>query len=265
MMQFVLTCKENLKKSLYSKFQNLENMYDFVVKVIEKSLNQQTKMTNDTIRFPIRDKITDEIFHTSPSTERIIQISPDMWTRIMGYRGYFISSFYLPKCGKIFLKQDNWCLCNLIHESLHGVSSLSKESFAATNLEFVTEGLTELLTGYVIKSSFRKCYGYWRSIGPCFLVAYLDFVKIWFYLGKKIRFRKIVSVYLDADLRRPFYAIVDVLRSEGVNIRNVFHPYARYLDIESRFKDELSKVFGSDFAEYMDTRVTEIDLSRLRL
>ena len=113
---------------------------------------------------------------------------------------YRISSFYRPKCGKIFLKHDNWRLCNFIHESLHSVSSLSKESFVATNLEFVTEGLTELLTGYVIKSVFRKCYGYWRSIRPCFLVTYLDFVKIWFYLGTKIRFRKIVSVYLDANL-----------------------------------------------------------------
>ena len=54
-------------------------------------------------------------------------------------------------------------------------------------------------------------------------------------------------------------SLVELGKKEGYRIKNVFFPYDPNANLESRFTDELSEVFGTDFDEYLasDIRLLE--------
>jgi hypothetical protein len=129
----------------------------------------------------------------------------------------------------------------------------------------MTEGITELLTGWILKARFADCYGTWQHLDDCcFLTPYERYVKPWFYLcSHVITIDQLLTLYLDNSLRSPIAALVKLLRQAGLSdFKNIFRvPYAASFEM---FLDELHDALGQDFADFQGSPITNFDLSECR-
>jgi len=253
------TKRETMRNFLLSQHKNLEGVYDFLVSTIDNSVRRKTIGVNPVLKHDIRCCYTGEVIRKSPSEEGVLKLSRGDWRRVFGRDRLDYIAIYLPLDGKIYLQEDMWCLCNFVHETLHSRSILSKKNGPYPNLYFVYEGITELLTGWILQSEFKECFSSWTTIEICFLKIYLRWVKIWNYFSWKIGIKKIIDIYFDYSLTDPLEALVELAINKGYKIKNVFSPYDPNTDLESKFTDELSEVFGTDFDEYLasDIRLLE--------
>jgi len=258
-------CSEarTVKEGLYSGHGSLRGVEDFLIEVLEDACHSKTTRTNQCREFSTRNIYTGSEYSRSPSSETVVEIDAGIWTQVWNtpYRDLILSVYY-PKCGKIFLRGDcNWCLCNLIHEILHSRSCLSKSPSARENLEFVTEGTTELLTGWILRGRFDDCYSTWQQLDSCcFLTNYERYVKAWFYLCTRvITISDLSSLYLDNSLRSPFLELIKLLRGAGLRgFKNVFRDLDS-VDFEM-FLDEVGKAVGEDFAVFQASPPSKLDL-----
>jgi hypothetical protein len=248
-----------MRDFLLSQHKNLEGVYEYLVSTIDNTVGRKTTRANPLLECDIRCCYTGEVLRKSPSEEGVLKISHGNWSRVFGRNRIDYLAIYLPFDGKIYLQEDMWCLCNFVHETLHSRSVLSKKNGPYPNLRFVYEGITELFTGWILQSEFKECFGSWSTIETCFLKPYLRWVKLWNYFSWKVGIKRIIDVYFDCSLTDPLEALVKLAIKKQYNIKNVFSPYDPNTDLESRFTNELSEVFGRDFDEYLasDIRLLE--------
>ena len=192
-----------MRNFLLSLNKSLERVYECLVSIIDNTVRRKTIRVNPVLDCDIRCCYTREIIRRSSSEEYLLKISRGDWRRIFGGYRSGAPAIYLPSDGKIYLQEDEWCLCNFVHETLHSRSNLSKRDGPYRNLKFVYEGITELLTGWFLQSEFQECFSSWSTIETCFLKPYLRRAKIWNYFSWKIGIERIIDLYFDCGLKDP--------------------------------------------------------------
>jgi len=254
-----------MREALLSQHKNHEGVYEHLVAVINSASSRKTTMVNQVLTSELRCCYTSELIKSSPSKERVLEIPRDNWIRVFGYDRSVVDAFaiYSPSDGKICLQRDKWCLCNFVHETLHSRSILSKKDGPYRNLKFVYEGITELLTGWLLQDAFKECFSVWSKIETCFLKSYQRWVKMWNYFSWRIGIQRIINIYFDCNLTDPLQGLVQLAVDKGYNIQNVFSPYEPYVNLESRFTNELSTSFGADFDEYMSSDITFLEPGKI--
>jgi len=234
--------------------------------LIEEGLNVRTTRAVPLQKCLIKDKITSRTIMELKPSEEIIEVSIDRFSKIIGFVEENIAGSYCTKTGRIFMIKKEWCFSNLIHEALHSRSSFSKMSPPPSNLQFVYDGLTELLTGVVLSRKIPDCYRKWQILNSCFLEPYLAFVKPWYYLTFKIDVSPIKSLYFNTKVKRPYEELGRLLEQLlESKFQNVFSNYrSDDYSISDRFNDQLAKIFPKDFAEFQMTPLTRIELDHFK-
>jgi hypothetical protein len=231
-----------------------------LVESIEKAFCVKTSRVNSPCDCEIKDRATLKTVAKLDTSEEIIELSLDVFSRIAGYNEGVVSSYH-PKSGRIFLIKGKWCFSNLIHEILHSRSTFSKET-PPSNLEFISEGLTELLVGLVLKKTVPCCYEKWRTMDSCFLNPYEKFVKPWYYLASKADFAPIISLYFDVTEKRPIEKLGKLLeKAHDSKLEELLLNYDPHnMTLFQNFTDRLGTIYSPDFAEFQGTSLTRIDL-----
>jgi hypothetical protein len=255
----ILHCseRESVCKALITQHGNLEGVYEYLVGVINKATVRKTTMVNQVLSTELRCFYSNEFIKISPPEEDVLEIPEGDWIKIFGYDRSVLDAFavYLPSDGKIYLRKDEWCLCNFVHETLHSRSVLSRKDGPYRNLKFAYEGITELLTGWLLHVEFPNCFSVWSKLETCFLKSYERWVKMWNYFSWKIGIQGMVDIYFDCNLTDPLQTLVELAVGKNYDIQNVFSSYEAYTDLESRCVNELSRSFGTDFDEYMSSDI----------
>ena len=173
------------------------------VRFIEEAIDVKTSRAKPLCDCEVEDRITSTPMMKLKASQEIVEVSCTKFTRIIGYYEERIAGSYHPKTGRIFLIEGEWCFSNLIHETLHSRSSLSQRDPPPKNLLFVSEGLTELLVGLILKRNISPCYEKWQIVNSCFLSPYAKFVKPWLFLTYKVDLEPIISLYFNAREQNP--------------------------------------------------------------
>jgi len=234
---------------------SFEEIFDSVVGMIDEASRRKTTQANPTLEHDLRCCQTSETLRKSYSDEHVTEIPHGDWTRIFGYSRYYYPSLYWPLDGRIYLQKNRWCFSNLLHETLHSRSAFSKKNGPCLNLYFLYEGLTELITGWILQLKLNECFGSWSAMKTCFLRSYAKWAKMWNYFSWKMGIEEVIGIYLNCSLTDPFQALVSLGNAKGYTIKNVFRPYDSAANLESAFRNELSNAFGSDFDEYMHGQI----------
>lgn len=256
-IQMVHPCDVYIEASkFFSNPKDCESCHREAVEFIEEAINVKTSRVKSLKDCGIMDKRTSTLIMELRASQEVVELPFDELTKIIGYRKEGVVGSYHPKTGRIFLIEEEWCFSNLIHETLHSRSAFSKKDLAQSNLLFVSDGLTEFLVGLVLKRKISSCYKKWQIVNDCFLSPYEKWVKPWYYLTSKADFKPIISLYFDVKEQNPLEKLGKVLQElisgEFENIFLNYNPTERMLF--DRFKDQLGKVYGKDFADFQDSQ-----------
>lgn len=244
---------------------SIQSKLDALVKAINEGLNVKTSRAKSSSDCVIYDPICAEPLITLKASEDAKEVTIDQFSKILGRFEEGISGSYCPKTGKIFLIKSEWCYCNLIHEALHSRSTFSKTYPPPKNLEFVYEGITELLVGLVLKRRLPECYRIWQLVDSCFLEPYAKFVKPWMFLTFKTDFDPIIILYFNLQEKDPYVKLGKLLQEFcDASFENVFLDYNPWdYSIFDRFLDELGELFPMDFAEFQRSPLVRVNLDHL--
>ena len=250
-------CKTYSEASkLFSDPKNCQSCLTEVVKLIEESTHVKTNRAKCLCDCVIPNVITSEPILELEESQEIIEIPYSVFMKIVRNFDYGIVGSYHPRTGRIFLLEDEWCFSNLVHETLHSRSAFSKIEVPPKNLEFVYDGLTELLVGLVLRRKIPCCYSMWQFVNSCFLSPYEKYVRTWYYLTLKVDFKRIMSLYFnmkeDYPIQKLGELLQDLLDKEFENIFLGYDPKKRGLF--DRFKDQLGKNFPMDFASFQNSQ-----------
>ena len=162
--------------------------------------------------------------------------------------------------GKIFLKEGNWCRKTLYHEALHGVSIFMVPNVyqsVTRRHRFLSEGLTEFLTGYILFKDHAECHNAWKtgSFKECKLSSYKSKVKLWCTFCNFIELQEVVKLYFwdgTGSWDERYTRFLNVIHNAGYpDFRDVL-----VLDgnTEILFTQECINNFGGDFQDILNSR-----------
>lgn len=170
--------------------------------------------------------------------------------------------------GKIFLNQGNWCRKTLYHEALHGVSIFMVPSTygqITRAYPFLSEGLTEVLTGYILLKKHPECYAAWKNgtFAEC-KISYRNQVKLWCAFCNFINLKEITRLYFwegVTDWNTRYGYFLTAIHDAGYpRFRDVF---ALPGDKEMLFTQECLDNFGGCFRQILNSRKSlELGLMR---
>lgn len=254
-----------VRESLEKRYGSLSMVHKEITANISEIFGRPLSLSNEVKDCTIESAYSKIRIMDSPAEESMIKMDS----------GDFLSAFpevddcpslYDPRIGKIFLNNGTWCFNSLCHETFHGVSCFACGKAPNSNLDFVSEGLTELLTGLMLKQICSKCFSRWSEVNFCLHKPYLPDMLIWKYIGESIGLSEIVDLFFDVKEAEPYERIIQVMRKKlSTEFRDVFQPYKPSRNIRIRFLEELTLFLGESFDEYVRSRPDVIDLSRLRL
>jgi len=195
---------------------------------------------------------------------RIYQVSSRIWHLNFprGLHGRYTNR-------KIFLKEENWCRKTLYHEALHGLSIFSVpsvyQSVGQRHL-FLSEGLTEFLTGYILLKDHKECYNAWKkgTFKECRLSSYKRMVKLWCTFCNFIKLEEVIKLYFwdSAGSWNGRYAqFLTAIHNAGYpNFRDVLTLGG---NTEILFTQECMNNF-EDFEDILDSRKS-LDFTRIKV
>lgn len=167
---------------------------------------------------------------------------------------------------RIYLNDGHWCIKNLVHETLHACSIVTKFNDAKSYKEFF-EGLTELYAGYLLsksyQSSFNNC---WQSqMKTKCSMNYNRSLKTWAAFCCFIPLKKTASIYFNNNsisLEEQFARFTSELVGLGYKKFESF-PNMNDLDIVNEFQQRCSESFGESYNAMIDTSF-KIDFTKLK-
>jgi hypothetical protein len=192
------------------------------------------------------------------TTEEIRVVPSYIFPKVIEDYEEGICGSYSVENKRIILNEGQWCFSTLIHETLHSRSVFSKQIYSP-NLQFVYEGITELLVGLTLKEKLPECYKQWQTIDNCFHNAYDTFVKPWYFLMHKIDFSPIIQLYFNLNDSHPLKQLGKILEKACNNgFAKLFGNYSpeknKFFD---DFRDVLGKAFPIEFATFFETDLRE--------
>lgn len=171
--------------------------------------------------------------------------------------------------GKIFLKEGNWCRKTLYHETLHGVSIFMVANVYRSVTQrhrFLSEGLTEFLTGYILFREYDECYRAWktRTFEEC-KISYRNQVKLWCTFCNFIRLEEVIKLYFwdgTGNWNERYDQFLTAIHDAGYpNFRDVL---TLGDNSEILFTQECINNFGEDFQDILDSRKS-LDFTSVRV
>jgi hypothetical protein len=236
-----------------------------VVKWIEDSFKVKTDRVKPLCDCELREKVTSRKIMDLKACQEIALISKDEFAKIAGQNAIGIAGSYHAESGRILLIEGEWCFANLIHEILHSRSVFSRQ-MPLSNLVFVSEGITELFVGIVLRKKLLNCYNKWKKADFCFLKPYEKYVKPWYYLTYKSSFDQIVDLYFNVNEKAPLAELGRLLyQSHDSEFKNLFGKYqTNRFALFSSFLDAMGSAFPNDFAEFQGTRLSNIKFEHTR-
>lgn len=243
---YMLTVQHNLSKSLAETLKDIQvSLCPTANFAIKKPRTQ--KYFND----------YDEEIKLKEGTKRILQVSPLTFHSIFGYEG---GGAYHLKTGRIFLQEQGWCRACITHETLHSVSTFALNVDIAKRFAFLSEGITELFTAYVLKKRYPYCFDAWKyQKYPKWCdppMDYWDMARIWFTFCK----------FVGLDVLKNFFFNLDNLEWEKkwekfqneINLKSK-KKFSLELNsnhrLDESFYEECQRVFGYDeIEEFFETK-----------
>jgi len=181
-----------------------------------------------------------------PNSSRAKEFPPDLYHINFGLRS---RGDYHPDSGRIFLKQESWCRTCLIHETLHSVSIFAANIPIGNRYPFLREGLTELLTGYVIWRQHPTCYESWkvgRHLQWCAMSNdYRNMARIWYTFCRFVHLNTVKRLFFAIDKRnwsRIWNRFLDEINENGFRFRNPLR--GNFARLQDRFLSECIRSFG---------------------
>ena len=171
--------------------------------------------------------------------------------------------------GKIFLKEGNWCRKTLHHEALHGVSIFMVPNVyqsVTRRHPFLSEGLTEFLTGYILFKDHRKCHNAWktRTFKEC-KISYKDQAKLWCTFCNFIKLGEVIKLYFwdgTGSWNERYTQFLTAIHNAGYpNFRDVL---SLGNNTEILFTQECINNFGRDFEDILNSR-RSLDFTRIKV
>lgn len=162
--------------------------------------------------------------------------------------------------GKILLREGNWCYKTLYHEVLHSMSIFSTSNVYSTigrRYLFLSEGLTEFLTGYYLYKRKKQCYKAWESktYKECALNSHKRQVKLWGAFCNFIKIEGVLKLYFwdgTRDWNQKYIEFLTAIHNQGYpNFRDAL---SMENNAEILFTQECINNFGKDFQDILDSR-----------
>ena len=231
--------------------EGLLNFQNRIVKMLSKYIGNSV-IPILTKKGYIRDILTNEIVKEVHEKDQIMIIESEVWDSIINDSN-MISAYDL-RLHIILLENDNWCMAQLLHETLHSISAFSQIPDISIKHEYIYEGLTELLTAYLINMEYPEKYNYYRDLlnNRCNNDYYIDYFKCWYYISSyMIDIDEIINMYFINNPENPFKTIVNIIKEKtGENIvLNDFY----------NFKQKISNILGNDFIHFMSSPLEKYD------
>jgi len=185
-----------------------------------------------------------------------------------GAKGKFLGS-----SNEIVFVEGRRCIKTTLHETLHATSSFTQLE-EAKHLEFLFEGLTECLTGYLLYRAYPYSYSNcWKAGNPqlCCSIAYEPYCRLWGSFFHFVPIRTIIPLCfeLPPDWNRMCHRFVNSVRQSGytafVDVLNLALSAVRQQRSlpEHVFRNECGNVFRKKFKVYCGTPVA-LDFSTIK-
>lgn len=161
---------------------------------------------------------------------------------------------YETNSGRIFLRQGIWCKSSLIHETLHGLSIFASEVDAGLQYDFINEGITELLTGYILWKKHPYCFESWRTKKyPKWCAPSRDYNKmarIWYTFCRFVDFDIVKKLYFRNSKKNWDFVwnrFIAEINSEGIKFKSPLK--GNNSQLQDRFLRECKASFGKGEVE----------------
>jgi hypothetical protein len=251
----------------------LDQLLDQVLAEIRSTLFPRARYSNESTDFHYYLGIgTEKGFYQIQGSQRVVEIrEPEIIVQFaQGHSvGGEVRGLTRHQEGKIILNRGYWCVGTLIHEALHSVSVFGRREDLRRNCEPFIEGMTELLTGMVLKAnhpdSFLNCYNA-RQTACNYRNHFVS--SIWCSLCHVVPLHELYPIYFwdsREDWERLFAEFTRRIKQLGYpRFRNV-NVINSSLPLMSRLHQECWENFGQRYREAFESLTTRLDFSKIIL
>lgn len=197
-------------------------------------------------------------------TELIYEIEKTDFDNYTGVDNTDVKGAYMMSDGKVYLVKNMWCIETVIHEILHSCSRFSTEPVLQKFLNWY-EGLTELLTGYIIFRELSDCYEKcFRPVGNLCQITYDPYVKLWVAFCNFVSIRTLIPIYFPTENSLDQEISEWVERVNQLGFPNFTNPIVKGgMSTDTKFKIICQKTFGNQFKQICKDRNLWTDFSRI--
>lgn len=174
---------------------------------------------------------------------------------------------------RIYLHKDNWCIRTVYHEMLHICSLTSSPNLVVRHNgmkhKAMYEGLTELLTGYVLSKTYPHSYHncWWVHGRDLCQMTYDPQIYLWAAFCQCLSLSNTFPIYFNQtgkEWKQITTKFEDRVRSAG--FKNFDNPLDDSSESDQgRFFDECINAFGEKFQSAYETRSKGVDFGLIRL
>lgn len=188
----------------------------------------------------------------------------DPYAYLTAINGHSRASYNIQS-GRIFLRGFHWCISTLIHETLHSVSLFTND-IPTGNLLFLNEGLTDLLTGFLLFKRYPPCFEKWKLNNDNLCNRgndYLEWAKIWYTFFRFVNFEEIVSLYFwnNKSWNEVWTMFIEKLAAHGLRFDNIF--YGRNRDsLKDMFLNKCANLWRRDFEALFELEGGDFDFNK---
>jgi hypothetical protein len=162
---------------------------------------------------------------------------------------------WTPATKELLLVEGEWCVSTVVHETLHGVSSIQALN-EALQLKPLFEGLTECLTGYVLYKkysyTYSNCWNTDEHLTWCRIPdLYRPNTRSWGAFFHFVPIRCIFPIYFEShsNWKTMCSGFADAIRTAGYpKFRDVLERVLSSQITDRMFWAECKQIFGKKFA-----------------
>ena len=243
----------------------LENLRKTALLLIRKHLYQNADVVNNpsTVNIQVTTPFLQE--RVVLPNELILEVEKIDLDRYTNQDNTGVKACYIPMDAKTYLVRNMWCIETIIHETLHSCSRFSKDILLMKYLNWY-EGLTELLTGYILFKEFSECYNNcFRSIGHLCEITYTPYVKLWVGFCNFISLKNLISIYFPTEKTLENEVENLVKKVNALGFKKFGNPLsAGKLATDIKFKINCQNAFESEFTNIYKNRELWTDFSKVK-
>ena len=251
----------DIRSKLPNKNGELDKLRSEILQLIKRHTDIDIRDANENIVVNKYDKTTERSLCHFPQKGKVHVLTTQQISQCFKKNPYKVMGFYNAEYGKQFLNNYSWCLSTFIHECLHSVSNFSLRFSSLPSTEFPCEGITELLTGYILcrcKEDINQlvnneCCSGWKPNKGCYLRRLRNDVMMFYFITSKINIDALFKIYLDHEIENPINKLVEELQKINSNFRDDRINWSKPIIGRRYLHEELTKCFGVEYYTYMNS------------